>query len=563
MADSPSWDGVRTRRWTRWGLITAGSWAFAGWLAVPFVIRSAYADGLFGFLGGLMPGRHLHAVDVYLGQWQALALLVLLGLVVAWAVGLVLMQPVTHRRVRQAWSLIPTFGDRFRRRTVAVAAVLLIVTVCMQLFYLPGAYETARGHEYQRIATSLAAGEGFSFPPGLRWLYLESEPEDAEYGATAWKEPIYPAFIAVSLMAFGERYGRLMVVIAQLTFLVATCLLIYHLGCRLFGPGAGIAAALLIIALPDLHYIHTVKMQVPGISGLFLVGGLALMLRYSDAPSPRRAAVTGVFLGVAALAHAVLLVLVPIGALYVLLHRDTEPGRVSLKPPLLLCIAAALTISPWTVRNYIQFGHVIPVQTGFGLFANVSNSYLAESYLDGLNACGDGSPPVYRAEGPYDAVRTFQESEPTIHAVHGRTVACVAAAWGDAYHELNEHERDGLHRQQLATFVRENPRAFLELTATKGLMYLLDLPVRGRGTPLLAVVGLLGLAWVATRPGLWVFPLAILAYATPFAVGAPMYFRYQAPLEPIYALFAVAVVAALLRRPFEWLRAAWIGMGRQ
>jgi hypothetical protein len=559
MSDTPAWAPTESRRWTIWFLILGGAGIMAGLLVVPAIIRSAYGDGVFGFLGGLIPGRDIHPVEVYLVRWRRFFMLGLMGLAALWGLGLVVLQPLTWRLTKAAYLSVPTVGGRFERRTVALLLTLVAITVTVQAVHLPGQWEEARGHEYERIATSLADGHGFSFPPTLRWLYEDGEPGDAEYGATAWKEPVYPYFMAASFSVFGSRYGRLAMILAQLGFLVITGILIYRLGSKLFGPGVGVTAGLLTGLLIDLHYINTVKMQVQAISGLLLVGALLLIFRYGEHPGTRRAVWLGLFLGMAALTHAVLIVLVPIAGLFILLHSGDRSWRTAVKPALLMGVAAALVISPWTVRNYVEFGHVIPVQTGFGLFANVSNPYLAETYLAGIDACGDGSPPVYQASGPFDAVRSFRDDERVLHTVHRRTVACVADAHAGEYLGLNEHERDGLHRQQLVSFAGQHPWEFLELTAAKAFLFVFDVPIDGRGSPPLAALGIVGLLLVVRKPRLWVFPLAILAYAAPFALGAPMYFRYQAPLEPLYALLAVVAVVTIFGRPYRTVRRAWTG----
>ncbi len=563
MSETPAWAPTESRRWTTWFLILGGAGIVAGLLVVPAIIRSAYGDGVFGFLGGLIPGRDVHAVEVYLARWRQVFLLGIGGLAALWGIGLVVLQPLTWRLTKAAYLSVPTVGGRFERRTVALLLTLVAITVTVQAVHLPGQWEEVRGHEYERIATSLADGHGFSFPPTLRWLYQDGEPGDNEYGATAWKEPVYPYFMAASFSLFGPRYGRLAVVLAQLGFLVVTCMLVYRLGSKLFGPGVGVAAGLLTGLLVDLHYINTLKMQIQAISGLLLVGALLLIFRYGERPGTRKAVWLGLFLGAAALTHAVLIVLVPIAGLFILLHTKDRSWRAAMKPALLMGVAAALVISPWTIRNYIQFGHVIPVQTGFGLFANVSNPYLAETYLAGIDACRNGSPPVYRASGPFDAVRSFRDDERILHTVHRRAVACVAANHAEEYFSLNEHERDGLHRQQLLSFARQYPLEVLELTAAKAFLYLFDVPVDGRGSPPLAALGLVGLLVVVRRPQMWVFPVAILAYATPFALGAPMYFRYQAPLEPVYALLAVVAVVTVCRPAYRKSRRAWTARNDQ
>ncbi len=548
------WNASASRRWTTWFAVLGAAWAAARWLIVPAIIRSAYEGGVFGFLAPLMPGRFQHPVDVYLERWATLAAPALLGLAVIWVVGLVFMQPITWQLFRAAYLRLPTFGGRWRRRTVAVMLAATAITVVVQAIHLPDRWEEARGHEYERIATSLAAGEGFSFPPTLRWLVLPDEPQDAEYGATAWKEPIYPSFMAAAFVLFGEHLGKLVIALVQLGFLLATCYLIYRLGEELFTPGIGVAAALMLVALPDLHWLYTAKLQTHAISSLLLVGGLLMLLRYADRPGMRRAAWLGMYLGLAMLTHAVLAVLVPIAALFVLVHGREGSRWDRLKPAIVVCVVAALAISPWTLRNYVVFGHVIPVQTGFGLFSNVSNSFVAESYLAELDPCGDGSDPLFRADGPLDAVLAFRAREVRINDVHERAVTCVAERHGREYFDRNEHGRDGFHRRQLEHFIAEHPAEFVQLAAAKAALYIFDVPVRGRGYLPLAVAGLTGMLVVVRRRRMWVFPVTVLAYAGPFALGAPMYYRYQAPLTPVYALFAILALATLFRIPLRRLK---------
>lgn len=551
-----AWNHTASRKWTKWFAVLAAVWITASWLVVPGIIRSAYDGATFGFLGELMGGRETHAVDHYLGYWRRYSTLALGGLAGTWLAGLILAQPMTRLVARAAYLGLPTFGGRLQRRTTALLLALAAITIVVQAGYVPGRWETAAGHEYQAVAEGLVAGEGFSFPPRARWLVMADEPGADQHGTTAWKEPVYPHFLAGSFLAFGPRYGRLVVILCQIGFFFGTCVLLYHLGCRLFGPGVGTAASLLAALNLDMHWISSGSLQIPAISGLLLVGGLLLMVRYADDPGTRPAAWLGLYLGLAALTHAVLVVLVPIAGLFILLHPRERSWNAALKPALLMGVVAALAISPWTMRNYVQFGHLIPVQTGFGLFANVTNPYVAETYMDGLDACGDGSGPAWKADGPLHAIETLRVSR-NYRAIHRRGVACVAASHGEAYFTLNEHERDGLHKQEFTDFVTEHPREFLSLTAAKSLLYIFDAPIGGRGSLPLGILGVLGIAIVVRRSRMWVFPLAILAYSAPFALTGPIYYRYQAPIEPLYGLFAVVAVVTILGGPARRLKGAW------
>jgi hypothetical protein len=219
-------------------------------------------------------------------------------------------------------------------------------------------------------------------------------------------------------------------------------------------------------------------------------------------------------------------------------------------------VVAASAIAPWTVRNYVEFGHLIPVQTGFGLFANVSSGYVAETYVPDVDACGDGSSPVYQAEGPLDAVRKLRQGTNFQH-VWERGVACVAAAAGPAYFGRNEHERDKLHQASFRQFIREHPGTFLELSAAKALVYLVALDLGSPASTPAALLASLGVLVLIRRRRVWVLPVTIAAYALPFILTAPLYPRYRVPLDPLFYLLAAATLVVIVRGLVGWMTRRW------
>lgn len=392
-------------------------------------------------------------------------------------------------------------------------------------------YPTAMGWEYERIAQSLATGHGFSFPPKRgRLLYTPDDPVWHTYGVTAWKEPVYPYVMALAFRTLGETRGRLAILLGQLVLLLSVCLMVYVLGARLFGPAAGIGGA--FMASIDLHTQAGEYLQPPIASALLLLVGLWLLLWYADAPSRRRALLLGVYLGASALVHVVVATLAGVAILVMLVPRPRLWTA-----PLVMLLAFAATIAPWTIRNYVQFGYLIPVQTGFGQFTNLANAYLLETYRPEVDACGDGSPPAFRSTGPLDAMYHLQRDVES--PIMERAERCVEARIGrDAYQRLNEHERDLLHQRQLAEFIRQHPTEFLTLTIAKSFAYF----YRGRRS-IPTVLGLVGMVVFFRRRHGCIFLLAVLGYAAPFIVGGPLYVRYRLPLEPVFVVFACGLIS--------------------
>jgi 4-amino-4-deoxy-L-arabinose transferase-like glycosyltransferase len=539
-----------TRRITLGSLGLGAAWILFAWIAVPSVIRSAYEDGTFRALSGLMGGRDTLPVEAYLLTWSSVSWSVLVVLFAAWLIPVFALQPAVWRLSEAAYQRVPTFGGRVHRTTTIVSLVLLLAMSAMQAHELPELWESAEGVEYEDVARSLADGLGFSFPPGSRWLVLDGEPGAAEHGATAWKEPAYPYFMGVWFRLLGERYGRLAMVLFQVACLAATAFLVYRLGSLLHGPGTGAAAAFVTVSIPGLHRLAAGNLQISTVSGLLLVSILFMLFRYEKAPSNGQIILLGILLGFSALTHALIILLVPLAAGFVLLHTPRSTWRQSARASLLVMSLAGLTIAPWTVRNYLEFGHVIPVQTGFGFFANFTNGYLAETYRPDLDACGDGSPPAWQADGSRSALRILNYGPPA-RQVWDRAIACVAERAGPAYFDLNEHERDQLHRTQFAAFVREEPGTFLELAAVKAASYLFSPRMIGWRSTVMACLGLIGAFLALRRPGVWIFPAVWLAFTGIYSLTAPQYLRYRAPLEPVFALMAVMAVVMIMRPAWQ------------
>ena len=120
--------------------------------------------------------------------------------------------------------------------------VLLAVTVRLGVMVYFHSYDIppdrdhwAFGYETGRIARSLALGLGYSSPL----------PEPT--GPTGAMPPIYPFLISVLFRIFGiyTTAAACSVYLLQVLFSALTCVLISHLGCRIYSARIGSLAALL------------------------------------------------------------------------------------------------------------------------------------------------------------------------------------------------------------------------------------------------------------------------------------------------------------------------------
>ena len=112
---------------------------------------------------------------------------------------------------------------------------------------------------------------------------------------------------------------------------------------------------------------------------VFMLASLAAVLAHRRSPHRYRwALLAGVMGGLAALTRAQALILLAPLALAVWDGRPWR-GRAALGPPVVLVLAALLTITPWTIRNARELHAFVPISTQFG-------SALAGTYNDAARA---------------------------------------------------------------------------------------------------------------------------------------------------------------------------------
>ena len=204
------------------------------------------------------------------------------------------------------------------------------------------------GGEYFNMARSLVRGEGFAHP------------FDRPTGPTAWQSPVLPTILGGLLWACGGSRDGVMAVVVflQVSVLVGTGLLVLALArrtTRRLGPGT--AAAVFFFGLlcyfplcfQSTHdswlVLLTLDLLLAGLCWCRPLGGWGT------------AAGWGLFGGLCVLVNPG--VGIAWGTLSLLRGlRDGAWPRLAVA-----VLAAALALLPWTVRNYLVFGRLIPVKS--------------------------------------------------------------------------------------------------------------------------------------------------------------------------------------------------------
>jgi hypothetical protein len=289
----------------------------------------------------------------------------------------------------------------FARRLLAVALVGLAARIAYGLITKDASGFTGDALWYHQVANNLAEGHGYVVP----FRRGDAVP-------TAFHLPLFPTVLAAfSLVGLDSETAHMLVGCAMGALTVA---LVGVIARRLAGDAAGLAAAAIAALYPGLVMNDSVLLS-ESLTGPTIAAALLAALHLRDRPSAARALLLGALIGLAALNRSEAILLVVLLGVPALL-----PAR-SIKLAALVCLATALAIAPWVIRNAVTFERSTFLTTGDG------------SVLRGANC-----DPAYRGQrtGDWD-----------IRCLSGyrvpRDESILAARWRD---EALDYAADNLGR---------------------------------------------------------------------------------------------------------------------
>jgi 4-amino-4-deoxy-L-arabinose transferase-like glycosyltransferase len=364
------------------------------------------------------------------------------------------------------------------------------------------------GWEAGRIASSLAAGRGFS------------DPFQGTTGPTAWVAPLYPALLAGIFRTFGT-YSHLSGFVAltlNSACSVLTAVILYHLGRELFGERTGRWAGWAWALLPYAVYWPTRVVWDTSLTAFLLALVLLLTVRLGRSPTGHLFTAFGLAWGLLALANPVALSFALPSWAWVCWEQRRKGV---LRPPRLLGAGFLflLCVGPWLLRNYQTFGEPVFIRSNFGEELRLGN---------GPGGLGDWMVWLH-------PTHDFQELE--------------------RYREMGEVAYVSTRGREALAFIREHPRLFLANTARRVYWFWFGTARDGLPEPLLflrtvafaesSLLSLAGLGlmiWTRKREGflfaalLFLFPLV---YYCTFVLT-----RYRHPIEPEMLLLIVYLLAS-------------------
>jgi hypothetical protein len=343
--------------------------------------------------------------------------------------------------------------------------------------------------------------------------------EEGSYGGPAFRDssdwsPGAPLLYAASFYATGgPREGTARIVEALLG--VAAIVVVFLLGRRLGGGPAGLIAAFAVAVYPP--FIHSTGELMSEPPAIFTLPAAVLSFLWASEQERLRAwLLPGFLFGLTALIRPEYLLVAVAFALFTAIRVGRERGwRPGLAGAALLVVALLVPIVPWTVRNAVVLGRVVPISTGGGKALYVGTFLPADGEYQRVKAML-AKRYLHRDLAPNSAALERVNPTPLFDRVAAR------------YPELPRDSALGkVGKQNFSHYFGEDPAGYLAMTARKvGRMWSSGVgeamsSTAGRAIQLLVVaLGLAGLVLLAWRRWWW----ELAAMATPIvivtAVGA-------------------------------------------
>ena len=187
------------------------------------------------------------------------------------------------------------------------------------------------------------------------------------------RAPGYSMYLAAAQWIAGGQPSVRACQWANVAISVLGVLGVYLCGVVLHGRRLGeIAAA--IVALDPRYVSHVIFPMSENAHTPLTIWSLLVAVWALNRPTIWRGGLTGVVMALAALTRSIGLYFIPVAALAMLVYGK-RPWRESVLPALAIFAGTAITIAPWTVRNYQVFNRFVLISTDDGTPFLMGNVY--------------------------------------------------------------------------------------------------------------------------------------------------------------------------------------------
>jgi 4-amino-4-deoxy-L-arabinose transferase-like glycosyltransferase len=182
--------------------------------------------------------------------------------------------------------------------------------------------------------------------------------------------PLTAAFLAPLTKLFGADPAPVTQQRLAMAFVGLLVIVMIGLLGRRVGGERGAAVGLIaagIAAINANFWMNDVIVMSESLATLGIVTSLLLLYRFVDHPSLGRAAAIGAVVGMAGLARAELLLVLPIAFVPLVLRTRALPFRAQVGRIALAGAVAVAVLAPWTINNLTRFDEPVFLSTNDGL----------------------------------------------------------------------------------------------------------------------------------------------------------------------------------------------------
>ncbi|MBI4651238.1 glycosyltransferase family 39 protein [Candidatus Desantisbacteria bacterium] len=237
------------------------------------------------------------------------------------------------------------------RKFLITIFFLSLILKLLYIFMVEGinTHPGVDGVFYDKVALNVARGYGFVTSPG-------------DYGTE--KPPIYVFLIGLLYYIFGHNYGAIRIVQAILSGVI--CIFTYLIGKKVKNENIGKIASFLVALDPFLTQLSAWYLsQILYIT--FEIIAIYFIVKMEEEFSWGKAFITGLLLGLSSLTMSYSSpFFYPFILLWSFLVFKGNAKNIG-KSFGTIALVLTLTISVWTIRNYIIFKEFIPIGTASGL----------------------------------------------------------------------------------------------------------------------------------------------------------------------------------------------------
>jgi hypothetical protein len=279
---------------------------------------------------------------------------------------------------------------------------------------------------------------------------------------------------------------------------------------RVVGVMAGVFGAV----LPIFFWIEARGIWDAPYTALFLIVGVGMSAALESHKPPSRFVVAGAIWGIAFWFAPSLL---PV-FLVCIVGVFCRPGRPLRAVALVaaFCLPAVVIVSPWIVRNYIQFQSVFWMRDNFGLELHTSNNQEAR---------------------PIEADNREHTNSFKVHP-NGRMTACAAVQRVGEVRYFKDQQREAM------TWIRSDPGGFIRLSAARAWYFWfvpLASPVKRAASAVLTVMCFAGLLLRWRTYGARLLAAALVMYSDIYYfIQIDPRFRY--PIHPLILVGAASLI---------------------